>query len=285
MRRIVTIVVLTVLLGSCSGAGDGADNTTAPGPATTQAAATGELDGSFDAGGHKLHLRCQGNGAPGSPTVVYLHGLGGDGSDIKSINTPLASQVRVCTYDRLNVGRSDSDPGRHTGADSVRDLHALLDAAGVAGPYLLVGFSFGGLLAIMYAGTYPDQVMGLVSLDGSLPTDDQVDQLIPKDERARVMAEQDANQERVEFYRTLDQAKALVARVPDVPVTYLAARPVELPPNWPVKRMQAFIAAKQVQFTKAVPNGRLVEVQSSHDIDLEQPELVIKEINRILEMA
>jgi pimeloyl-ACP methyl ester carboxylesterase len=130
--------------------------------------------------------------------VVYLHGLGGDGSDVKSINTQLASQVRVCTYDRVNVGRSDRVEGRHSGADSVRDLHA---------------------------------------------------------------------------------------KVPDVPVTYLAARPVELPPNWPVKRMQAFIRIKQLEFTKAVPQGRLVEVQSSHDIDLEQPELVVKEINRILEMA
>jgi hypothetical protein len=52
-----------------------------------------------------------------------------------------------------------------------------------------------------------------------------------------------------------------------------------------MKRMQAFIHAKQVQFTKAVPNGRLVEVQFSHDIDLDKPELVIQEIQRILEMA
>jgi pimeloyl-ACP methyl ester carboxylesterase len=285
MRRIVLILVVAVLLGSCSRASDSADNTPTPQPTTTQAAATGELDGSFDVGGHKLHLRCEGTSSPGSPTIVYLHGLGGDGSDIKSINSPLASRARVCTYDRLNVGRSDSDPGRHTGADSVADLHALLAAAGVQGPYLLVGFSFGGLLAIMYAGTYPDQVMGLVSLDGSLPTDDQVDQLIPAGERTQVMAEQEANQERVEFYRTTDQAKALVAKVPDVPVTYLAARPVELPPNWPVERMQAFIHAKQLQFTKTVPKGRLVEVQSSHDVDLEKPELVIQEIRRLLATA
>jgi pimeloyl-ACP methyl ester carboxylesterase len=282
MRRIVLILVVAVLLGSCSGASDGA---TTPPPASSQAAATGNINASFDVGGHKLHLRCEGAGSPGSPTVVYLHGLGGDGSDIKSINTPLASQARVCTYDRVNVGRSDRVTGRHSGADSVRDLHTLLDAAAVPGPYLLVGFSFGGLLAIMYAGTYPDQVMGLASLDGSLPTDDQVDQLIPAAERAQVMAEQERNQESVDFYRTTDQAKALVAKVPDVPVTYLAARPVELPPNWPVERMRAFIAAKQVQFTTTVPNGRLVEVQSSHDIDLDQPELVIKEINRILETA
>ena len=285
MRRIVTISVLAVLLASCSGAGDGADNSATTAPPSTQAAATGAIDGSFDVGGHKLHLRCEGKSSSGSPTIVYLHGLGGDGSDIKSIDTQLTGQARVCTYDRLNVGRSDRAEGRHTGADSVRDLHALLAAAKVPGPYLLVGFSFGGLLAIMYAGTYPDEVMGLVSLDGSLPTDDQVDQLIPKDEREQVMAEQEGNQESVDFYRTTDEAKALVAKVPDVPVTYLAARPVELPPNWPMKKMQAFITAKQVQFTKSVPNGRLVEVQSSHDIDLEQPELVIKEINRILEMA
>ena len=283
MRRIATILVLTLLLASCSGAGDNADSTTTPPPPTTQAAAAGELNAAFDVGGHKLHLRCAGTASPGSPTIVYLHGLGGDGSDVESINTQLASQARVCTYDRLNVGRSDRVTGRHTGADSVRDLHALLEAADIPGPYLLVGFSFGGLLAIMYAGTYPDQVMGLVSLDGSLPTDDQVDQLIPKDERTQVMAEQERNGESVDFYRTADQAKALVAKVPDVPVTYLAARPVELPPNWPVARMRAFIAAKQVQFTKAVAKGRLVEVQSSHDIDLDKPELVIQEIQRILE--
>jgi pimeloyl-ACP methyl ester carboxylesterase len=278
MRRIVPVLVVAVLLASCSGAGDGA---TTSAPATTRAAAS-QVDGSFDVGGHKLHLRCAGTV---SPTVVYLHGLGGDGSDVGSVNAQLTGQVRVCTYDRLNVGRSDSDAGRHTGADSVRDLHALLKAAGVPGPYLLLGFSFGGLLAIMYAATYPDQVMGLVSLDGSLPTDDQVDRLIPADERAQVIAEQEANRERVEFYRTVDQAKALVAKVPDVPVTYLAARPVELPPNWPVERMRAFIHAKQAQFTRAVAKGRLVEVRSSHDIDLERPDLVVQEVQRVLEMA
>ena len=281
MRRLVAVTILGVLLASCAETGDSRSKTGSA-ATTTQAAASGEIAGKYDVGDYQLHLRCEGSG---SPTVVYLHGLGGDGSDIESINAPLADRTRVCTYDRLNVGRSDSDPGRHTGADSVADLHALLDAADVPGPYLLVGFSFGGLLAIMYAGTYPDQVMGLVSLDGSLPTDDQVDQLIPAAERAQVRAGEEANRERVEFYRTLDQAKPLQAKIPDVPVTYLAARPVELPPNWPVKRMQAFIGAQQARFAKALPKGRLVEVQSSHDIDLEQPDLVIREIDRILDTA
>lgn len=52
-----------------------------------------------------------------------------------------------------------------------------------------------------------------------------------------------------------------------------------------MKRMQAFIRAEQVQFTETVPNGRLVEVQSSHDIDLDKPELVLQEVQSILKTA
>jgi pimeloyl-ACP methyl ester carboxylesterase len=189
------------------------------------------------------------------------------------------------TYDRANVGRSDKLTGRHTGADSVADLHALLTAAKVPGPYLLVGFSFGGLLAAMYARTHPDQVVELLSLDGSLPSDTEVDRLIPAAEREQVIPEQERNNEAVDFYRTLDQAKPLVAKAPAVPVTYMAARPVELPANWPVRRMRALIAAHQHEFTRSVAKGRLVEVRSSHDIDLDEPELVIQEIDRILAAA
>ena len=47
-------------------------------------------------------------------------------------------------------------------------------------------------------------------LDASLPTDDEVDALIPADQRTQVKAEQEANPERVDFYRTLDQAEALL---------------------------------------------------------------------------
>jgi hypothetical protein len=95
LRRIVTILVLMVLLAGCSGGRDSADSITTPPPATTQAAASGEIDASFDVAGHKLHLRCEGKGSSGSPTVVYLHGLGGDGSDVEPISSPLAGRVRA----------------------------------------------------------------------------------------------------------------------------------------------------------------------------------------------
>jgi pimeloyl-ACP methyl ester carboxylesterase len=282
MRSALAALVLAVVLAGCSGSGDGAGTTTAPGPTFGPAAsnaASGAIDARFDVGGHELHLACRG---AGSPTLVYLHGLGGDSSDALPIYAPLTNRIRVCVYDRLNAGKSGSDAGRHTGADSLRDLHALLEAADVRGPYLLVGFSFGGLLATMYAGTYPDQVKGILMLDASLPTDAEVDRLVPAADRPQVIAEAEGNQERVQFYRTLDQAKALLKRVPDVPVTYMAAEPVDLPTTWPVEKMRAFILAKQTEFVDRFPQGRLVRVRSSHDIDLEMPDRVLQEIERIL---
>ena len=84
----------------------------------------------------------------------------------------LRDLVRVCVYDRANVGFSDTVPGPITGQDAVKDLHQLFWSrkcpwsvrAPRAGP-------FGGLIAVMYAATYPEDVTGMVLLDASLPDD------------------------------------------------------------------------------------------------------------------
>ena len=68
------------------------------------------------------------------------------------------------------LGQSDPAPaGVRTVQDSVDDLHALLGAAGIAGPYVLVGHSLGGLIVRLYASQYPNDVAGLVLVDGIPP--------------------------------------------------------------------------------------------------------------------
>jgi pimeloyl-ACP methyl ester carboxylesterase len=134
-------------------------------------ASAGTIDGLFDVGsGRNLYLHCEGSG---SPAVVYLHGpegAGGSSSSAGELPNLLSDDYRFCVYDRANVGRSDQAPGPRGPADAVEDLHTLLDVADVPGPYVLLGGpSFGGDTAFVYAGTYPDDVAGLVLLKPDTP--------------------------------------------------------------------------------------------------------------------
>ncbi|MCR2809057.1 MULTISPECIES: alpha/beta hydrolase [unclassified Microbacterium] len=85
----------------------------------------------------------------------------------------LAKTTRVCAYDRAGTGRSDPPPDRaRTVDDLADDLHTLLDAAEVSGPYLLVGSSSGGFDVYHYAGRFPDEVAGIVMDDVPAPKAD-----------------------------------------------------------------------------------------------------------------
>jgi pimeloyl-ACP methyl ester carboxylesterase len=119
-----------------------------------------------DVGGHRLHLQCTGSG---SPTVVLEPGQGGVSLDFEWIAPVVASDTRVCVYDRAGRGWSDAADGPQNGAQLAADLHTLLDRAHVPGPYVLVGHSFGGLYVQSFAAQFPDEVAGLVLLDSTAP--------------------------------------------------------------------------------------------------------------------
>lgn len=124
-------------------------------------------------------VRCISNvAARGPPTVVLVSGLKASADDwsiaAKSAQAEfpeIAKFIRVCAYDRPGTPVGDkpsrSDPVKQptTAGDAVADLHALLRDAGEAGPYVLVGHSYGGLIARIYASTYPDSTAGLVLVD------------------------------------------------------------------------------------------------------------------------
>ena len=90
-----------------------------------------------------------------------------------SVFDGVAEFTRVCAYDRPGTiagsprSRSDPAPMPRSAGDIVADLRALLVAAGVRPPYVLVGPSFGGLVVRLFASTVPDEVVGLVLVDAA----------------------------------------------------------------------------------------------------------------------
>lgn len=119
----------------------------------------------IDVGGYRLHLSCSGTGRPGSPTVILEAGFGNTALVWSKVQPDVASFTRVCSYDRAGYGWSDAGPLPRTAGRMVTELHTLLARAGVAGPYVLVGHSYGGLIMQLYTYTYPQQVAGLVLVE------------------------------------------------------------------------------------------------------------------------
>ena len=120
----------------------------------------------IDVGGHRLYLYCTGSG---SPTVVLESGAGESSAYWGWIAPAVARDTRVCVYDRAGRGFSEPAPSPQDGIGAATALHTLLDRAHVAGPYVLVGHSSGGPYVQIFASRYPDQVAGMVLLDGQPP--------------------------------------------------------------------------------------------------------------------
>ena len=118
-----------------------------------------------DVGGRRLHLMDMG---AGSPAVVIVPAVGGNVLDLLAFYRELASEMRVCVYDRAGFGWSDPPPrGRRTFDDMASELRQGLAGAGIDPPYLLVGHSIGGIIARRFASRYPRDVAGMILIDSS----------------------------------------------------------------------------------------------------------------------
>jgi pimeloyl-ACP methyl ester carboxylesterase len=160
-----------LLLAVCCAAGAvAASAQSAPPPSSPQAAwtrppAPGRL--LEVAPGRRLHILCKGENT--GPTVIVVAGMSQYTSltGYGKVQDGIAPFARVCIFDRAGLGWSDPQPANWTQEGMVRDLHALIAAAGIASPYILVGHSMGGVISRLYVDTYRDEVAGLVLVDAA----------------------------------------------------------------------------------------------------------------------
>jgi pimeloyl-ACP methyl ester carboxylesterase len=290
--------------------------------------ATGDFSGPIDIGGRKLYLECRGQG---TPTVILEAGANGR-ADVWSrdnlhpagartmVFPGVAAFTRVCAYDRPGTigevnpdldphgppffpSRSDPAPQPRTTRDMVADLHALLRAADIRGPYVLVAHSAGGLVVRLYASMYPDEVVGMVLLDS---THEDVwlrfKEALPPAPWAEFEALTVTNQELLDAYpeaerwytapladdATTGQVRQARANAPlrPMPLVVLAhGIPFAAPsPGWPSDKMEGIMTALQEDLAKLVPNAHYaIATKSGHNIHQDEPEVVIAAIREVVE--
>jgi pimeloyl-ACP methyl ester carboxylesterase len=252
----------------------------------------GRFSGWFDVAGRRLFLHCTGHG---SPTVVFE---GGVTHHWFGLQNQVARFTRVCTWDHPNgpISRSDPAPTPRTARDFEADLHALLPTARVPGPYVLAGGSNGGLYTQLYASTHPHQVAGLVLVDAVHPAYHKrrlamFKPVLPPDQwealrqDAMAVPHRLVDPEQVDIWTSERQVRLALRRAPLRPMPLVAlahGRPDD--PGAPfVEQDERLWRQLQRELAELVPGGRLVvATQSGHNIQDEQPELVLDAIRDVV---
>jgi pimeloyl-ACP methyl ester carboxylesterase len=133
--------------------------------ATTRDEARFPMPGTrVDIGGRALHLHCSGQG---QPTVVLENGLTANYAAWLLVQGPIASFTRVCSYDRAGMGWSDPSPDPTQAEFVERDLARLVESAHLPPPYVLVGWSAGGVFVRRFQREHAADVAGVVLVDSS----------------------------------------------------------------------------------------------------------------------
>jgi len=121
-------------------------------------------------GGQLIHLRTWGQRHDAQPALILDASAGMPSSEWAWIGEMLAADGRLLVaYDRPGMGLSAGPDGPRDAASSAKALATALSLAGIPGPYVVVGHSFGGLSARVFAGMFTDQIAGLVLLDTTDP--------------------------------------------------------------------------------------------------------------------
>ena len=117
-----------------------------------------------DVEGFRLHLQDSGSNAE-TPVVVLEAGIAASSLSWSRVAPEVAEFARVIRYDRAGLGWSERTSAPRSAAQCAQELRSLLEKAGIPGPFVLVGHSFGGYVARIFAGRFPEQIAGLVLLD------------------------------------------------------------------------------------------------------------------------
>ena len=118
--------------------------------------------------GRRMHIHVTGEG---TPTVVFESGMGASSLSWTLVQPRVAQFTRAVSYDRAGHGWSDPARERRTAQQIAQELHVLLDAAGIPGPYVLVGHSFGGYVNRAFAHLYRNEFVGMVLVDSVHPAE------------------------------------------------------------------------------------------------------------------
>jgi pimeloyl-ACP methyl ester carboxylesterase len=240
--------------------------------------------GLVDVGGHQLYINCAGKG---SPTVVLESGLDSASEAWNLVQPGVAEFTQVCGYDRAGLGQSEAGPKPRTSQQIADDLSRLLSNAGVRGPYVLVGHSFGGMNVRLYAAQHPQEVAGVVLVDSLHPDSlSRLREVLGETVWGEIAGQINENDEGVDLIQSSAQVGA-AGTLGSIPLVVLTAgRRIAAPftsPHLAARLEQVWLELQDDSTGLSSNSTQIIAQRSGHCIQCDEPQLVVDAIRQVVE--
>ncbi len=251
-------------------------------------------DGRIAVGGHQVQAEQQGSGRY---TVIFESGFGTGLETWRKVAPAVAKSAHVMTYARAGHGKSDPRPEPRSILESSRELDQLVAAAKLKPPFILVGHSYGGLLARAFALRHPGEVAGMVLVD---PADERFNPALRKldarraaddDRQFNALVPPKFREEYLALLPVLDAGRLpapLDGKLPDVPVVVLTSVQQVEKPEFFLQSVEAVAVKRDLHadFLRQFSDGsQVLTLRSGHNIQQEEPELVIEAVRKVMAAA
>ncbi|MGE7129472.1 alpha/beta fold hydrolase [Lysinibacillus xylanilyticus] len=215
----------------------------------------------------------------GKPTVVMDAGYGDYSKGWISIVSDVSAFTEVLVYDRAGLGKSEKSSNPRTSREMVKEMKELLTKLEIAPPYIVVGHSFGGVNARLYASEYPNDIAGLLLVDST--TEDYQERFLPTMRREFQEAYKkqfihEGNYK--EFKESLKQLKDNQIKL-NIPLIVLSAGNK----HHYTKESQELWNKMQKEILQISTQSEFIIVENSaHYIQNDAPSVVVEAINKLL---
>lgn len=215
--------------------------------------------------------------------VVFESGLRGTLDQWDKVLDAVSQDASVFAYNRAGYANSEAVGGRRDGATIVRQLRQVLKHKGLAPPYVLVGHSLGALYVQQFARMHPEEVMGVVLVDGILPRMVKKPDEFPLTTRLakRVLLSDTVSREVDSIHETGEQVLALpgIDHKPMIQLINVPKSSTAIPVDFGAFNRDA---ANVALIRGLYPNAKKVVVDSDHQMQSANPEAVVKAIRQII---
>jgi hypothetical protein len=276
-RAVLGAAAVATLAAACSGS-ENPSNSSENGGRSEPAG----LDRVVDIGGGRgLYVRCTGRDRQRSS---WKGATKTQAAHMRSPGDSIAAETRACVYDRANLGQSDPGPGPRGLRDLVSDLEALLEAAEIPPPYVLVETYGGGYITAGYAVTHKDKVAGMIFIDTFSPFKNPPQPILEE-----TAWDHPENVEQRDYLQVEKDAWRARERVGGIPVTVVSVEysdgEISASPFPSERRVLRTNVQEQRCWFVLSPRAEQIMVETGHAVEEADPEFVIDVILDVVRAA